>query len=197
MIVFDISTWQPDNMVSKLVDLGADGIILRLGLTYGGKPELDDKFAMFLEQVKGTGLPHGIYYYSKMQNFDMAKMEAQFINDKVYEFYGGYSEPPLGTWWDMEDDKTKISGIHEMTMYGVNTLVSWGFKTVGIYAGYSYFHDYLDIYDLSRRQTPLWVANYSSKNWLKEEHPDLNFHGWQFTETYDGNVLDGNEWYKI
>lgn len=197
MKVFDISVWQPDNTVDKLVRLGADGIILRLGLTYRGVPELDEKYAMFLDQVRATGLPCGLYYYSKMQSYEMARMEAQFINDKVYEFYGSDSEPELGVWWDMEDDTTKLSNIHEMTMYGIDTLLNWGFHKVGIYAGYFYFHDYLDIDDIEQRQIPVWVAQYDRYNSLLSERPGLNHYGWQFTEAYDGNSLDGNEWYKI
>lgn len=197
MRVFDISFWQSDDIVKHLVNLGADGIILRLGLTFGGMPELDEKYAMFLEQVRSYGLPCGLYYYSKMNNYELARAEAQFINDKVYEFYGNDDEPELGVWWDMEDNVTKINGIHEMTMYGIDTLLNWGFHKVGIYAGYFYFYDYLDLDDIEQRQIPVWVANYAQKNYLLEERPHLNHHGWQFTETYDGNSLDGNEWYKI
>lgn len=196
MTVFDISTWQSNDIVSKLVDMNADGVILRLGLTYGGKPELDEKYAMFLEQTREVGLPAGLYYYSKMQSYEMARMEAQFINDKVWQYYGNVAQPKLGVWWDMEDETTKFDGIHEMTMYAVDTLINWGFRNVGIYAGYSYFYDYLDIEDIEQRQIPVWVAHYNSRNLLKEEHPNLNHYGWQFTETYDGNTLDGNEWYK-
>ena len=136
MRVFDISTWQSDDIVYKLTRLGADGVILRLGLTYRGVPELDEKYKMFLQKTRELELPTGLYYYSKMQSYEMARAEAQFINDKVYEFYGNDAQPELGVWWDMEDETTKFNGIHEMTMYAVDTLLNWGFKKVGIYAGY-------------------------------------------------------------
>lgn len=197
MRVFDISFWQSDNIIDYLVKLNANGIILRLGLTYNGVPELDEKFTLFLDKARQEDLPVGIYYYSKMNTYELAKVEAQFINDKVYEFWGGYDEPALGVWWDMEDETTKVSDIHEITMYAVDTLLNWEFKKVGIYASYSYFHDYLDIKDIATRQIPVWVAQYSRHNDLKRENPELNHYGWQFTETYDGNTLDGNEWYKL
>lgn len=197
MRVFDISFWQPDNMIDRLVQLGAEGVILRLGLTYNGMPELDEKFALFLDKARQANLPIGIYYYSKMNSYELAKAEVQFINDKVYEFWGGYEEPSMGVWLDMEDEVTKIPEIHEMTMYAIDTLHNWGFKKVGIYAGYYYYYDYLDIKDIAERQIPVWVAQYSRSNDLKLEKPGLNHYGWQFTETYDGNTLDGNEWYKL
>lgn len=197
MRVFDISTWQADDIVYKLARLGADGVILRLGLTYRNVPELDEKYSMFLKRTRELELPTGLYYYSKMQSYEMAQEEAQFINDKVYEFYGNDAQPELGVWWDMEDETTKFDGIHEMTMYAVDTLLNWGFKKVGIYAGYYYYYDYLNLDDLEQRQTPIWVAQYSYQNDLLKERPGLNHYGWQFTEKYDGNTLDGNEWYKM
>lgn len=195
MTVFDISFWQDDNVIDKLIRYGAEGVILRLGLTFGGKPELDEKYAMFLSKARTAGLPTGLYYYSKMQNKDMALAEAQFINDKVYEYYGGDAEPELGVWFDMEDETTKIAEIHRLTMFAIKTMRDWYFKKVGIYASYSYFHDYLDLAEIEQRRIPVWVAQYSRQNDLLLENPGLVHHGWQFTETYDGQTLDGNEWY--
>lgn len=197
MRVFDISYWQDDNIVDKLVQIGADGVILRLGYTSYGAPVEDEKYAHFLERARAYNLPCGLYHYSKMNNYDIAMAEAQFINDKVYEYYGGNDEPELGVWLDMEDNLTKISNIHDITMHAYDTLKSWSFKTVGVYASYSYFYDYLDVDDLERKQVPIWVAQYSRVNNLLEERPGMNHHGWQFTETYDSRTLDGNEWYKF
>ena len=63
--------------------------------------------------------------------------------------------------------------------------------------GQYYYYDYLDLDELEQRQTPIWVAQYSYQNDLLKERPGLNHYGWQFTERYDGNTLDGNEWYQM
>lgn len=196
MKVFDISEWQPDGTIQKIKNLGAEGVILRLGYTSYGQPQLDSKFINFVNDAVAAGIPYGIYYYSKMDSYDLAMTEVQWINDRVYEYLNGI-EPSLGVWLDMEDNKTKFAGIHDITMWAINTMTGWGFKKVGIYSGYYFFKDYFDLTDLSVKQTPIWVANYSDKNYLKEEWPELNWYGWQFTEAYDCNSLDGDEWYKV
>lgn len=192
--VFDISEWQPSGTVQKIKELGAEGVILRLGLTYHGEPCIDEKFIEFVNQAVAEGLPYGIYYYSKMNNYDVARMEAQWINDRVYELLNG-QEPELGVWLDIEDNSNKFDGIYEMVHWTVDLMSSWGFKKVGIYSGYSFINSYFNISDLAAHQTPLWVANYDSTHWLREEHPELHHVAWQFTEAFDGNSLDCNEWY--
>ena len=196
MRVFDISEWQPDNTIQKIKELGAEGVILRLGYTSYEQPQLDSKFVRFVNDAVAAGIPYGIYYYSKMDSYNLAMTEIQWINDRVYEYLNGV-EPPLGVWLDMEDNRTKFAGVYDMVHWSIDNMQGWGFKKVGVYASYSYFKDYLNLTDLNAHQTPIWCANYDSKNWLKEEWPELNWYGWQFTEAYDGNSLDGNEWYKV
>ena len=162
--VFDISEWQPSGTVQKIKELGAEGVILRLGLTYHGEPCIDEKFVEFVNQAVAEGLPYVIYYYSKMNNYDVARMEAQWINDRVYELLNG-QEPELGVWLDIEDNTNKFDGIYEMVHWTVDLMSSWGFKKVGIYSGYSFINSYFNISDLAAHQTPLWVANYDYTHW--------------------------------
>ena len=125
-----------------------------------------------------------------------ADKEAQFINDKVYELNGG-EEPPMGVWWDMEDPKTMWYGVYPTLWTVMDRMHGWGFKKIGIYASYSYYKEWLSLDDLAAKQVPIWVAQYNKTNNLLAERPDLNHYGWQFTDKYDGNSLDGNEWYKL
>lgn len=193
--VFDISEWQPSGTIEQIVGFGAEGVILRIGLTYHGEPTMDDKFIEFVNEAVAHNLPYGIYYYSKMQNYDQARAEIKWINDRVYELLNG-QEPPLGVWIDMEDELTQFNGVYEVLHWAIDTMKSWGFKKVGIYTGYSFANDFLRLDDIAAHQTPLWIANYDPKNWLKEEHPELNHVAWQFTESYEGYNLDCNEWYQ-
>ena len=195
MKVFDISCWQPNNIVEHLNNKNADGLILRLGYTTYNEPTLDEKFQHFLMQANEYGLPIGIYYYSKMHDYVSMKQEIQFINDRVYDILDGV-EPPLGVWLDLEDQITKVPNIHQISQTALSIMKQWYFYQVGIYASYSYFYDFLNLSDIEDKQTPIWVANYGNKNWLMEERPYLNHHGWQFVENYEGLNLDCNEWYR-
>ena len=196
MTVFDISYWQSEDTIQKIKRLGADGVILRLGITRYGIPQLDEKYIHFVNEAVKENIPHGLYYYSKMTNQSLALAEAQFINDKVYELLNG-NEPPLGVWFDMEDKTTMWNGMYTALINTIDTMHQWGFKKVGIYSGYYFYKEWMNLKDLEQKQIPIWVAQYYKNNNLRKEYPNLNWHGWQFTDKYDGQTLDGNEWYKF
>lgn len=194
MKVYDISEYQPDNRVQELVKAGAEGIILKLGETSNGIPELDLKFIKFVNEVVVAGLPYGIYYVSHAHNMDDFMAEARFINDKVYELLNG-KEPELGTWWDMEVNAVKRNDVLPQLRDAIGTMQLWWHSNkIGIYAQYSYFYDYLDFAELKYYGIPVWVAQYYHENSLKAEHPELEHVAWQFTthnERQDENVFYG------
>lgn len=196
MKVFDVSEYQPANRVRNLAATeGAEGIIVRLGETLNGFPTLDDKFRRFINDAIMTGLPYGIYYASHAHNMQDFMTEANFINDSVYEYLGG-KEPELGTWWDMEVPAVKRDDVWPQLRDAIGTMQSWwnNSQKIGIYAGYSYFYDYLDFNELKYYGIPIWVAQYYKENSLKKEHPELRHVAWQFTthnETQDENEFYG------
>lgn len=196
MLVFDISDCQPDGRVQELIELGAEGFILKLGETICGEPEIDEKFIQFVNEVVDAGLPYGIYYVSHARDMDMLIMEAQWINDQVAELLGG-QEPELGTWWDMEVPVVCRDDIWPELRDAIGTMQTWwSSDKIGIYAGYSYFNEYLPSEELSYYGIPIWVAQYGyHENSLKEEHPEFNHVGWQYAEEYAGMSQDVNEWY--
>lgn len=198
MKVFDVSEFQPDGRIQELVGLGAEGIILKLGETINGEPELDEKFIQFVNETVAAGLPYGIYYVSHARDEDMFMTEASWINDKVAELLGG-QEPELGTWWDMEVPVVCRDDIWPGLRDAIGTMQTWwNSDKIGIYAGYSYFNQYLPMDELAYYGIPLWVAQYGYyENSLKEEHPECRHVAWQYAETYNGLNQDANEWYGL
>ena len=197
--VFDLSEFQPDDRISYLVENAqADGFILKFGETVCGQPELDPKFVMFVNEVVAAGLPYGIYYVSHARNQDDFMMEAEWINDKMYELLGG-SFPVLGIWWDVEVEAVCRHDVWPQLRDAIGTMQSWyeaNKQKIGIYSGYSYFNQYLDFAELAYYQISLWVAQYGyHENSLMAEHPELKHVAWQYAETYGGLHQDVNEWY--
>jgi hypothetical protein len=150
MLVFDISDCQPDGRVQELVNLGAEGIILKIGETLNGEPEIDEKFIQFVNEVVDAGLPYGIYYVSHARDIDMFIMEAQWINDKVAELLNG-QVPKLGVWWDMEVPVVCRDDVWPELRDVIGTMQTWwnGCDKIGIYAGYSYYNQYLPAEELA------------------------------------------------
>ena len=195
MKVYDISDCQESGRVAALKEQGADGIILKLGETLSGVPTLDDKFTEFVNDCVALDIAYGIYYVSHAADEDKFQEEAHWINDRLYELLGG-SLPTLGIWWDMEVPAVCCEDVWQGGLRdAIGTMQSWyeGYNKIGIYAQYSYFYDYLDFYELSYYNIPLWIAQYYRENSLKAEAPQLYHVGWQFTT--HGEVQDESEWY--
>lgn len=200
-LVFDISEWQESGTVDRIKNLGGEGIIFRLGLTYGGIPDQDRKVEEFMADAVRLNIPFGLYYYNMFKTDGSALVEAQWMNDRIWEIFNvkypslRLYEPELGLWWDVEDQAVANQWTHDIVIKSVETMRSWGFKKVGVYSSYSWFHCYLDPDEFAWRKIPIWVAQYDKNNDLRDERPDLVYHGWQFTDNYQGNCLDASVWY--
>ena len=196
--VYDISDCQANEpeIVSRLKnEENADGIILKIGETLKGVPTIDDMFVKFVNDAVANELPYGIYYVSHARDMDMFLTEANWINDKVFELLDG-KEPPMGTYWDMEVDSVCRDDVWPQLRDTIGTMQSWwnNSNKIGIYAGYSYYKQYIDLDELANYPIPVWVAQYGyHENSLKEEYPNLYHIGWQFTT--NDETLDQNKWY--
>lgn len=197
MKVFDLSEFQPDDRVYTLAEhYGADGVILKLGETINGTPDVDPKFVTFVNDAIENKLPYGVYYVSHARTQEDFLREAQWINDALYE-YLGEKFPELGIWWDMEVDAVCRDDVWPQLRDVIGT---WEDKyhdmRIGIYAAYSYFNQYCNLEELSYYQIPVWVAQYGyHENSLKAEHPELKHAGWQYADSYEGMSQDVSEWY--
>lgn len=197
MKVFDVSEYQPDDRVQYLIENESpDGFIIRLGETLEGVPVLDEKFVQFVNEIVEAGLPYGIYYASHAIDEDMFKMEANYINNQMYELLNG-KLPELGVWWDIEVPNLMRSDMWPQLRDIIGTMESWyGTMKIGIYSGYSFFNQWMDMRELAYYQIPVWVAQYGySENSLAAEHPELKHVAWQYADEYDGMSQDVNEWY--
>jgi len=199
MKVFDLSEFQPDDRVYTLAEhYDADGVILKLGETINGTPDVDPKFVTFVNDAIENKLPYGVYYVSHARTQEDFLREAQWINDALYE-YLGEKFPELGIWWDMEVDAVCRDDVWPQLRDVIGTQQTWyeAHKwQIGIYAAYSYFNQYCNLEELSYYQIPVWVAQYGyHENSLKAEYPDLKHVAWQYSDSYEDLSQDVNEWY--
>ena len=197
--VFDISEFQPGGRVQELSELGAEGIILKLGETLSGVPTLDEKFVTFVNDCVDEGIPYGIYYVSHAQDADKFMEEAQWINDTMYNYLNG-EFPELGIYFDLEVPSVCRNDVWDDLKDVIGTMQSWYLDNkdkIGIYASYSYFNQYMPLDDLAYYGICIWQAQYGyHENSLMAEHPELNHVGWQYSDSYNGMNQDVNEWYK-
>ena len=198
-LVFDISEFQPSGRVQELSELGAEGIILKLGETLSGVPTLDEKFVTFVNDCVDEGIPYGIYYVSHAQDADKFMEEAQWINDTMYNYLSG-EFPELGIFWDLEVPSVCRNDVWDDLKDVIGTQQSWyeaNKDKIGIYASYSYFTQYMPMDELAYYGVCIWSSQYRYyENSLKVEYPNCNHVGWQYSDSYNGMNQDVNEWYK-
>ena len=198
-LVFDVSAFQSNGRVQELSELGAEGIILKLGETLSGVPTLDEKFVTFVNDCVDEGIPYGIYYVSHAQDADKFMEEAQWINDTMYNYLNG-EFPELGIYFDLEVPSVCRNDVWNDLKDVIGTMQSWYLDNkdkIGIYASYSYFNQYMPLDDLAYYGVGIWQAQYGyHENSLMVEHPELNHVGWQYSDSYNGMNQDVNEWYK-
>ena len=195
--VFDVSEYQPDDRVQYLIENESpDGFIIRLGETLNGEPVLDEKFIQFVNEVVEAGLPYGIYYASHAKDMDMFKVEANFINNQMFELLNG-KLPELGVWWDVEVPVLMREDMWPQLRDVIGTMEGWyGTMKIGVYSGYSFFNQWMDFGELAYYGIPVWVAQYGyPENSLKAEHPELKHVAWQYADEYGELSQDVNEWY--
>lgn len=195
--VFDVSEYQPDDRVQYLIENESpDGFIIRLGETLEGEPVLDEKFVQFVNEVVEAGIPYGIYYASHARNEDMFKMEANYINNQMFELLNG-KLPELGVWWDVEVPVLMREDMWPQLRDTIGTMENWyGTMKIGVYSGYSFFNQWMDFGELAYYGIPVWVAQYGyPENSLKAEHPELKHVAWQYADEYGNLSQDVNEWY--
>lgn len=86
----------------------ADGYIIKLGETLSGVPTLDDNFVENVNAAVKYNKPFGIYYVNHFLDDNIPEKEAQFVNDKIYEYLGEDNKLfTLGIWADLEVESTK------------------------------------------------------------------------------------------
>lgn len=186
--VVDLSDWQAGIDLQKVKNEGIYGVIVKLGQNYRETECCRD----FIFKALEVGLKVGVYYYSTATNYDEAKAEGKWVNDKLAEIGLVDYHLQLGVWFDYEehdviDNKTMDENTWMCTAF-INEIKN--IHTVGVYASYSVLWDQTTL--LSKCPwIPIWNAQYASCDY----YPNAKM--WQFTDSYDcaGMKVDCNVLY--
>ena len=79
MVVIDVSVHQGKIDFNKVKAAGVEGVVIRAGY---GKGNIDKRFIDNIESAIEAGFKYiGVYWFSYAYTTDMARREAQYIND--------------------------------------------------------------------------------------------------------------------
>lgn len=184
----DVSGWQKDIDWQKVKDDGVQFAIIRCGYGMDQINQDDSHFEKNIAECKRLGIPFGVYLFSYANSIEKAESEA----DHVLRLVKGYN-PPLGIWYDIEDEKTSGSVEKEVLTDIINTFCNKIQKSgyqVGIYASTSWLNNKIDSSITSTY--PIWVAQYYSTCEYKG-----NYKIWQYTSNGAVNGISTKVDYNI
>lgn len=191
--LIDISAWQQHINWQAILDAHIDGVIIKLG----EYTSLDEMFIRHVNDAVEYNLPYGVYYYAHAQTISESINEALWVDQMIKTYLDG-ENPPLGIWYDAEDESLLQSPINPAYMIGnfINKLNELYYNYVGLYSSYNWLMNIIDL-NLLADYIPIWVAQYYHENSFKQEHPERICKIWQYTDhkQIDDMCFDCNIYY--
>lgn len=191
--LIDISAWQQHINWQAILDAHIDGVIIKLG----EYTNLDEMFIRHVNDAVEYNLPYGVYYYAHAQTISESINEALWVDQMIKTYLDG-ENPPLGIWYDAEDESLLQSPINPAYMIGnfINKLNELDYNYVGLYSSYNWLMNIIDL-NLLADYIPIWVAQYYHENSFKQEHPERICKIWQYTDhkQIDDMCFDCNIYY--
>ena len=184
----DISYHNGNVDMNKAKAAGIEFVIIRMGYGDDNTKQDDTQFRNNVNKAKAAGLTWGLYLYSYATNMDHVESEVRH----TVRLVKAVGRPPLGIWWDSEDNTTLgCNLINYFTYYKNKVEEQTGFP-VGLYSYYAFYNKKFK--GTEERAFPLWFARYNnalSENYYKD-FCDI----WQYSSngkvTGIGNNVDMN-----
>lgn len=192
--LIDISAWQQHINWQAIHNAQIDGVIIKIG----EYTNLDEMFIRHVNNAVEYNLPYGVYYYAHAQTINESINEALWVDQMIKTYLDG-ENPPLGIWYDAEDESLLQSPINPAYMIGnfINKLNELDYNYVGLYSSYNWLTNIIDL-NLLADYIPIWVAQYYHENSFKQEHPERICKIWQYTDSkqIDNMIFDANIYYN-
>ena len=181
----DVSEWNYDFDFTPYKD---HFVIIRMGLGRSSGQMLEDEwFRRNVQKCANLGIPIGLYFFSYAKTASLARDQADWVYNII-----NIMNLPYGIWVDIEDDpdsnfyRTPAEN-KAVAQAFCQRLKDRGIRfRIGIYASASYFVAG-NLGDLNNWYR--WVAA-----WGFSHSPVTNTWIWQFTDSYRGLRLDGNQY---
>ena len=192
--LIDISAWQQHINWQAIHNAQIDGVIIKIG----EYTNLDEMFIRHVNNAVEYNLPYGVYYYAHAQTINESINEALWVDQMIKTYLDG-ENPPLGIWYDAEDESLLQSPINPAYMIGnfINKLNELDYNYVGLYSSYNWLTNIIDL-NLLADYIPIWVSQYYHENSFKQEHPERICKIWQYTDSkqIDNMIFDANIYYN-
>ena len=175
----DVSEWQGKINWAQVKTAGVDFAILRCGYasTYA-----DTQWHNNVQGCLSTGMPFGVYLYSRATSPEEASKEADFVISQLKSEGLTGADLAFPVYFDMEDKKMVGKNYAVIAQAFFDKLTAAGYP-VGTYANLSWWNTYLtsSVFDKYSK----WVAAYNTKSGLTYA-PMSNFSEgngvWQFSD---------------
>lgn len=186
MKIIDVSVHQGKIDWNKVKAAGIEGVVIRAGY---GKGNIDKQFINNIEGAIEVGLKYiGVYWFSYAYTIDMARREAQYVNDVCSAYKNKIN---LGVYFDWEYDSMNYAKklnmkcdktlITDMCLSFCKKITELGYKA-GYYLNLDYSKNYID--ESKLKDYRRWFARYVS-----ERQADCYL--WQYTSNGKVSGISG------
>lgn len=174
-LLIDVSKWDKDIDWKKVKDSGVEYAMIRLGTQKALDKEsvIDEYFEKNYKGAKAAGIKVGIYYFSYANDVEDAKVQAEWVLDKIKDL-----ELDLPVCLDWESWKyfsefdMSLHDLNETARMFLDTIKEKGYDVIN-YSSKSYLENVWELDDYNT-----WLAHYTM---------NTNYQGdfliWQFTES--------------
>ena len=170
--------------LEKAKAAGIDFVIIRMGYGDNISSQDDKQFLNNVRKAKAAGLNWGLYLYSYATNMDHVESEVRH----TVRLVKSVGRPPLGIWWDSEDNTTLGCNLVSFFTYYKNKVEEETGYPVGLYSYYAFYNKKFKA--IEDKDFPLWFARYN--NVLPETYYKDFCDIWQYSSSGKVNGIGNN-----
>ena len=159
-IGIDVSSWQGNIDFQRVKDAGVEFAFIRIGSQrgIGGEYFIDKNFEQNIKGFQEVGIPVGIYFYSYANNKLAAKVEAEWLIEKLKPYK--LDLPVVFDWenWSFyQEFNLSFYNLTEMANTYLNTIEKAGYKGM-LYSSKNYLENVW-----FETKYPVWLAHYTDQ----------------------------------
>jgi len=166
-IGLDISRWQGEIDFNVLVENKVEFIMMRIGIQtdFGKEPVMDSYFINNITQANTSGIPVGLYFYSRATSSLEAINQAKWVVNQIKDYK---IDMPISfdweSWSSFSSLELSLKDINNISLSFMDEITRSGYKAINYSSKYYLENIWLE------NNYPVWLAHYTERTSYKGEY---------------------------